>query len=202
MPLATPEAGSFISKWNTQVARGPVIAEVKIAGSQIRGFFTILPICSIEVPRPWLTRPPQRFSRKLITAKPTIWAQHPATAAPPARPVRPMAAQMAAEEMGSVRAMPMTTETRIPIQKGWSTVAHLTKSPTALAAVPMAGAHQAERATPERMVTRGVTRMSILVSLLTALPSSAAMTAMNSTARGPPAPLPPERVVEPSALAA
>ena len=31
--------------------------------------------------------------------------------------------------------------------------------------------------------------MSILVSLLTALPSSAAMTAMKSTARGPPAPL-------------
>ena len=30
--------------------------------------------------------------------------------------------------------------------------------------------------------------MSILVSLDTALPNSAAMTAMNSTARGPPAP--------------
>ena len=44
--------------------------------------------------------------------------------------------------------------------------------------------------------------MSILVSLLTALPSSAAMTAMKSTARGPPAPLPPARVVEPSSLAA
>ena len=113
-----------------------------------------------------------------------------------------MAAQMAAEEMGRVRATPMTTDTRMPIQKGWSTVAHLTKSPTAEAAVPMAGAHQADRATPARMVTRGVTRMSILVSLDTALPSSAAMTAINSTARGPPAPLPPDRVTLPRALAA
>ena len=41
-----------------------------------------------------------------MTAKPTIWAQQPATAAPPASPVRPSAKQMAAEEMGSVRAMP------------------------------------------------------------------------------------------------
>ena len=109
---------------------------------------------------------------------------------------------MAAEEMGRVRATPMTTDTRIPIQKGWRMVAHLTKSPTAEAAVPMAGAHQAESPTPARMVTRGVTRMSILVSLLTALPSSAAMMAMNSTARGPPAPFSPARVVLPRALAA
>ena len=95
-----------------------------MAGSQIRGFLTMLPIWSMEVPRPWLTRPPQRFSLKERTAKPTMLAQQPATAAPPARPVRPMAAQMAAEEMGRVRATPMTTDTRMPIQKGWSTVAH------------------------------------------------------------------------------
>ena len=202
MPEATAEAGSFISSRNTQVARGPVTAEVRMAGSQMRGFLTMLPIWSMEVPRPWLTRPPQRFSLKERTAKPTMLAQQPATAAPPARPVRPMAAQMAAEEMGRVRAMPMTTDTRMPIQKGWSTVAQRTKSPTAEAAVPMAGAHRADRPTPTKMVTRGVTRMSILVSLDTALPSSAAMTAMKSTARGPPAPLPPERVVEPSSLAA
>ena len=202
VPMPELMGSPFISSLKKQVARGPVTAEVRMAGSQMRGFFTMLGICSMEVPMPWLTSPPQRFSRKERTANPTMLAQQPATAAPPASPVRPSTEQIAAEEMGSVRAMPMTTETRIPIQKGWSTVAHLTKSPTALAAVPMAGAHQAERATPERMVTRGVTRMSILVSLLTALPSSAAMTAMNSTARGPPAPLPPERVVEPSALAA
>ena len=56
---------------------------------QMRGLRTMLGICSIDVPMPWLTRPPQRFSRKLITAKPTICAQQPATAAPPARPGKP-----------------------------------------------------------------------------------------------------------------
>ena len=70
------------------------------------------------MPTPWATNPPQRFSRKLITAKPTIWAQQPATAAPPARPVRLRAAQMAAEEMGRVRATPMTTLTKMPMKKG------------------------------------------------------------------------------------
>ena len=83
-----------------------------------RGFRTMLPIWSMEVPMPWLTRPPQPFSLKDSTAKPTMLAQQPATAAPPARPVRVRAAQMAAEEMGRVRAMPMTTETMMPIQKG------------------------------------------------------------------------------------
>ena len=68
-------------------------------------------------------RPPQPFSRKLITAKPTICAQQPATAAPPASPVRLRTEQMAAEEMGSVRAIPTKTDTRIPIRKGWSAVA-------------------------------------------------------------------------------
>ena len=52
MPDATPPEGSFIWKWNRQVARGPVMAEVKIGGIQIFGFFTMLPICSMEVPSP------------------------------------------------------------------------------------------------------------------------------------------------------
>ena len=60
--------------------------------------------------------------------------------------------------------------------------------PTALAAVPMGAAIRAAAPMPQRMVTMGVTRMSIFVSLLTALPISEAMMATNSTARGPPAP--------------
>ncbi|CUP72702.1 Uncharacterised protein [Flavonifractor plautii] len=52
MPEATAEAGSFISSRNRQVARGPVMAEVRIAGSQMRGLRTMLPIWSMEVPRP------------------------------------------------------------------------------------------------------------------------------------------------------
>ena len=66
--------------------------------------------------------------------------------------------------------------------------------PNAEAAVPMGGAIHLASATPTRMVTAGVTKMSIFVSLLTALPHSAARIAMMSTASGPPAP--------PSALAA
>ena len=79
------------------VAIGPVMADVTMAGIQIFGLRTMLPICSMLVPRPWLTRPPQPFSRKLSTAKPTMFAQQPATAAPPASPVSESAAQMAAE---------------------------------------------------------------------------------------------------------
>ena len=77
----------FISSLKRQVAKGPVMAEAKMGGIQILGFFTMLGIWSILVPMPCATKPPQRLSRKLITAKPTIWAQQPATAAPPARPV-------------------------------------------------------------------------------------------------------------------
>ena len=184
------------------MAIGPVIAEVMIGGIQIRGFLTMLPICSMEVPIPWETSPPHLFSLKDITAKPTICAQQPATAAPPARPVSPSAAQIAAEEIGSVRAMPMTTETTMPIRKGCRSVAHIMMVPRLDAAVPIAGAIRAESPTPTRIVTRGVTRMSTLVSLDTALPHSAAITAIKRTAKGPPAPLPPLSVVLPSALAA
>ena len=52
-------------------------------------------------------------------------AQQPATAAPPASPVSEKAAQMAAEEMGSVSTMPTTTLTSTPIRKGRSSVAHM-----------------------------------------------------------------------------
>src|SRR5574344_3165445 len=100
------------------VATGPVIALVRIGAIHTFGFLTILPIWSIEVPRPCAKSPPHLFSLKLNTANPTICAQQPATAAPPARPVRPKAAQLAAELIGSVSAIPMIAETIIPIQNG------------------------------------------------------------------------------------
>ena len=64
-----------------------------------------------------------------MMAKPTMFAQQPATAAPPASPTRLKLWQMAAEEIGSVRAMPTDAETIMPIQKGWSTVARLMSEP-------------------------------------------------------------------------
>ena len=80
------------------------------------------------------------------------------------------------------------TDTKIPIKNGCNSVAHIIRLPTALAAFPMAGAHQVESKAPTRMVTSGVTRMSTLVSLETALPNSAAKMVTIRTARGPPAP--------------
>ena len=113
-----------------------------------------------------------------MTAKPTICAQQPATAAPPASPVSESAAQIAALEIGSVSAMPTTTDTRMPISSGWRFVAHLMKSPTELAAAPIAGAHSTDSPTPTRIVTAGVTRISTFVSLLTILPHSDATIVM------------------------
>ena len=194
VPIPELMGAPFICSLNRQVEMGPVMADAKVGGSQMRGLRTMLPICSMEVPRPWLIRPPQRFSRKDSTAKPTICAQQPATAAPPARPTRPREAQIAAEEMGRVSAMPTMTDTKMPIQNGCRSVAHIIRSPTFMAPLPMAGAIHFARATPMTMVTAGVTRISIFVSLETALPHSAAMMAMIRTAKGPPAP--------PSALAA
>ena len=124
----------FISSLKKQVARGPVTAEVRMAGSQIRGFFTMLGICSMEVPMPWLTSPPQRFSRKERTANPTMLAQHPATGgAPPPGPSAPARTQMAAEEMGTRQGRcPTSTDTSIPIQKGCSSVVRMMSWPKAL----------------------------------------------------------------------
>ena len=76
----------------------------------------------------------------------------------------------------------------MPKKKGCSSVAHMMACPTAEAALPTGAAISAAKPTPTSTVTMGVTRMSIFVSLLTALPISAATIATNSTARGPPAP--------------
>ena len=74
--------------------------------------------------------PPQRFSRKLETAKPTIWHEQPIVAAPAASisPVLTSGAAfavinimeaIAALEIGAVRMMPITTETMMPIGIGF-----------------------------------------------------------------------------------
>ena len=50
MPEET--AVPFISRWNRHVASGPVMADTSVGGIQIRGFFTMLGICSMLVPMP------------------------------------------------------------------------------------------------------------------------------------------------------
>ena len=89
------------------------------------GFFIILGICSILVPSPCATSPPTPFSRKLVTAKPTMWQAQPATAAPPAIAKTSgfwtavfdvaIAIHIAADDVGIVKSIPITTDTNIPV---------------------------------------------------------------------------------------
>ena len=97
-------------------------------------------------------RPPQRFSLNDMTANPIICAQQPATAAPPASPVRLSAAHIAAEEIGKVSAIPTMTETSMPIKNGCSSVAHIMRFPVFIAAHPSAGAIRADSPIPTPMV--------------------------------------------------
>ena len=90
--------------------------------------------------------------------------------------------------MGRVSAIPTTTDTIIPMRNGWSSVAHMMRFPTHIAACPSGGAISHEKNTPTPIVTSGVTSISTFVSFDTALPISAAIIAMKSTASGPPAP--------------
>ena len=133
VPMPAPE-GIFCI-WKTSVASGPKMAEAIIGGSQTFGFFTILGICSILVPKPWLNSPDQRLSRKLMTAKPTIWAQQPTVAAPAAKPLSDRAIATAALETGSVSKIPMMTDTKIPIKNGCKSTAHIINAPISVMAV-------------------------------------------------------------------
>ena len=135
MPAETP----VHSSWKSIVAMGPVMQDASVGGIQISGCLTIFGIWSMDVPMPWEIRPPVLFSRYEETAKPTICAQHPARAAPPAIPLMPMDAQIAALEIGSVRIMPTTAETTIPMRNGCSMVASLMTLPRKFMATAIAG---------------------------------------------------------------
>ena len=84
--------------------------------------------------------------------------------------------------------MPIKTETIIPIRKGCSSVAHIIIFPNHKAALPIGGAIKLDTIIPTTIVTRGVTRISTLVSLDTSFPASAAIIEIKYTASGPPAP--------------
>ena len=107
-----------------------------------------------------------------MTANPIIWAQQPAVAAPPASPSRDRAIQMAALLMGRVRAMPIRTDTRIPMMKGCISVAVFTRFPNQFMNWATPGPTNWATSTPEIMVMPGVTMMSRRVSLDTILPNS------------------------------
>ena len=185
-----PDPAEIFSRRKRQVARGPVTMEAKVGGSQMRGFFTIFPIWSMEVPSPWARSPPVPFSRKLKMAKPIIWAQQPAVAAPPASPSKFSMMQIAALLIGRVRAMPIRADTRMPMKKGCSSVLVFTRSPKAVIKAEMPGPTNWAANTPLMMVTPGVTRMSTRVSLEISLPSSVPMMVEMRAPTGPPRALP------------
>ena len=52
VPIPLLTAGPFISRWKIHVATGPVIADARIGGIHVFGFFKIFGICNILVPSP------------------------------------------------------------------------------------------------------------------------------------------------------
>ena len=145
-------------------------------------------ICSIDVPSPCAKKPLKPLSRKLMTAKPIICAQQPAVAAPPAIPVMPSMIAIAAELMGSVKIIPMTTESTMPIQNGSSSVALCIPLPRAADADARAGPKSNAAAAPAMTVTAGTTTISILVFPATSLPHSAPTKAAAKAESGSPGP--------------
>ena len=85
---------------------------------------------------------------------------------------------MAAELIGRVKAIPIMTDTKIPMINGCWSVAHLTASPKALAALPIGAAISEANQIPAKTVTIGVTNISILVSFEIIFPISDAIIAI------------------------
>ena len=118
VPIPEDIGEPFISILNTLVARAPVIALVNIGGIHVLGFLAMFGICNMEVPIAWAVKPPQLLSLLLMAANPIIWAQHPARAAPPAKPAMLRATAMTAELIGKVRHIPIKTAIIAPIRIG------------------------------------------------------------------------------------
>ena len=78
---------------------------------------------------PIATTSPISLSSIDITAKPIIWAQHPAKAAPAAKPLSPNITPIAALDIGAVKAIPIKTATTIDMKNGCMFTPWLIKSP-------------------------------------------------------------------------
>ena len=63
VPMPELTAAPFISRRKMQVATGPVIILVRMGGIHTRGFFRMLPICSMLVPSPCSPLFPSRWRK-------------------------------------------------------------------------------------------------------------------------------------------
>ena len=169
-----PEPVALFGMEKRQVEIGPRMALVTMAGSQMTGLRMIFGICSMEVPSPCAASPPIPFSRKEATAKPIMFEAQPTAAAPAAMPLKFKEIPMAAELMGSVRAIPMRTDTMIPAQKGCWTAPQLISSPIRVIKAEIGTPTESPAAAPTQRVVIGVTRISTLVFPATSPPSSTA----------------------------
>ena len=154
------------------VPTGPSTALVRIGGIQISGFLTMFGTWSIDVPIPWAIKPPTLFSLKLATANPIIWALHPTAAAPAAIPERFNITPSAAELIGRVSAIPIRTDTTIPIKNGCCSVPQLINAPSAVINSEIGGPTKRPTADPAVIVTIGVTKISTFVFPETRCPNS------------------------------
>ena len=173
VPIPEPIALFVIFK--TTVEIGPRMALVMIGGSQIYGFLTILGTCNIDVPIPCANRPPIPFSRKLAVANPIICAQHPIVAAPAAIPERFKIIPSAAELIGRVNAIPINTETTIPIKNGCCSVPHRIISPICFMRSEIYGPTANPTIPPHTIVVNGVKIISSFVLPMKSLPISIPM---------------------------
>ena len=107
-------------------------------------------------------------------------------AAPAAMPSMPMDMQMAAEEIGAVRASPTTTDTTMPIGMGCSSVAVLTNAPSAVIKRFTPGPTKMPISPPAAIAANGVKTISTGVFPETNSPISAPTTALIYAPIGPP----------------
>ena len=123
----------------------------------------MLGTCSIDVPIPCAKSPPNLFSLKLATANPIILQQHPTVAAPAASPFKFKITPSAAELIGSVNAIPIKTDTTIPIIRGCCSVPQFIISPNPIINLEIDGPTKIPVVPPIPIVTIGVSKISIFV---------------------------------------
>jgi aspartate aminotransferase len=184
VPMPEDTGSPFISSLKRQVDMGPVMAEVTMAGIQIRGCGRCCPFAAWRCPVPGTPCRPSRFPEGHHGE-----AHHVCAAAGHGR-----AACKTGETEGRADGRGGYGQRQHDAHHHADQNAHQEglqlRSPHDKVAdgdwppCPMGAAMRYASPTPTSMVTMGVTRMSIFVSLETALPNSEAMMATNSTPAG------------------
>ncbi len=150
------------------------------------------------VPTPCETSPPQRFSRKLATAKPTMCAQQPAQAAAAPSPALAVSSGVsmsgeenmitpnAALDVGRVNSSPIITAMSMPNDTGSQPIAMDTPLPNSAKMIPNGMPSAIAASVPQHTAASGTTIISIGVLPSTRSASSIAATAATNAPTGSP----------------